>query len=152
MASKVGSFAALLLIAAGAAAAQGPVEEPPRIVLRSVGFAFDGAAVDPLSLPGLRLAAEWLQEHPDARLRIIGYTCELGGDVYNQSLSLQRAEGVRQVLVELGVSQDRLEVEGRGEQDPIAPNETPEGRALNRRVEFVVIQGGEDVRTIDDAS
>ena len=57
--------------------------------------------------------------HPDARLRIVGYTCELGADVYNQSLSLQRALGVKQVMIELGVAADRLEVEGRGELDPM---------------------------------
>ena len=120
-------------------------------MLRNVSFAFDGTAVDPLSLPSLRLAADWLAEHPDARLRIVGYTCELGAEVYNQSLSLQRALDVKRVMMELGVAEDRLEVEGRGELDPLAPNDTAEGRALNRRVEFVVIQGGEDVRTVDDS-
>ncbi len=146
------SLLVLLAVTTGPASAEEPVQEPPRIVLRSVTFAFDGAAVDPISLPGLRLAAEWLEEHPNARLRIVGHTCELGADLYNESLSLQRALGVKRVLMELGVAADRIEVEGRGERDPIAPNDTPEGRALNRRVEFVVVEGGEDVRTVDDAS
>ncbi len=141
-----------LALVAGPAPAQEPVTEPPRVVLRSVTFAFDGSEVDTVSLPGLRLVAEWMAENPDARLRIVGYTCELGAEIYNENLSLQRARGVKRVLVELGVSEDRLEIEGRGEADPIAPNDEPEGRALNRRVEFVVVRGGENVRTVDDAS
>lgn len=152
MSRSIATTAVLLAaLLAGPASGEQPVQEAPRVVMRSVTFPFDGAAVAPLSLPGLRLVADWMQENPEARLRIVGYTCELGAEVYNQSLSYQRALSVRSVLVELGVDEDRLDVSGRGEADPIAANGTPEGRALNRRVEFVVVRGADNVRTVEES-
>ena len=148
-------FVAML---AGAAFAEGPTdplavpaEGKPRIVLRSIKFAFDSASVDAGSLATLRLAAEWLEQHPNARLRIQGHSSAPGSEEYNLDLSRQRARGVMRVLVDYGVSPDRLEVVGYGESRPIAPNDTREGRALNRRIEFVVVEGGEAVKRAGDA-
>jgi OOP family OmpA-OmpF porin len=127
-----------------------PPEEPPRIVLRSIKFAFDSASVDAASVAMLRLVADWLEQHPEARLRIEGHSSAPGSEAYNLELSLQRARGVQRVLVDYGVAPDRLEVVGRGESQPLAPNDTREGRALNRRIEFVVVEGGEAVKRAAD--
>ncbi len=149
-----GSLLSLACLWAGAAFGQAAaqlVEKPSRIILRSVQFAFDSATVDAGSLATLDFTAKWMAQHPEARLRIEGHSSAPGGEAYNLELSRQRALGVQRVLVDYRVSPDRLEAVGRGESEPIASNDTPEGRALNRRVEFVVIQGGEAFRSREDS-
>ncbi|OYT68226.1 MAG: hypothetical protein CFK48_12330, partial [Armatimonadetes bacterium CP1_7O] len=79
--------------------------------------------------------------NPSIRLRIHGHT-DIGSvenPKHNQRLSEERAINVRQYLIRKGISPDRLEAVGHGNTQPIADNSTPEGRALNRRVEFEVI-------------
>ena len=70
------------------------------------------------------------------RVRVVGFTDSVGGEAANDVLSLSRATSVRNFLASRGVAADRLEVEGRGERDPIAPNDKDYGRALNRRIEI----------------
>ena len=79
-----------------------------------------------------------VKEHPEVgRIRIEGYTDNVGPPDMNLKLSRDRAESVRVALVERGVARDRLRTEGYGESHPVAPNRTRAGRAKNRRVEFV---------------
>ena len=70
------------------------------------------------------------------RVRVVGHTDSQGSDALNNPLSRDRAEAVRDYLVTQGVTASRIEVEGRGEQQPLADNATAEGRAKNRRVEI----------------
>lgn len=70
------------------------------------------------------------------RVQIVGYTDSLGSAAANETLSLARANSVRRHLLSKGVAANRIEVEGRGERDPLAPNDKAYGRALNRRVEI----------------
>jgi OOP family OmpA-OmpF porin len=107
-----------------------------RIVLRGVNFAFDKSDIDAASAVVLDAAAEQLQECPNVAVRVEGHTDWIGTDAYNQGLSERRAEAVRSHLVSRGVSASRLTAVGYGESQPIASNETDEGRALNRRVEL----------------
>ena len=76
----------------------------------------------------------------DVKIRITGHTDGLGNTRDNLELSLSRARAVRDYLVEMGVDQSRLEVEGMGARRPLATNDTPEGRARNRRTEIEVIE------------
>ena len=69
---------------------------------------------------------------------IVGFTDDVGSKAYNLDLSLRRAESVRNYMVAQGIDRRRLSVAGRGMADPFVSNSTPEGRAVNRRVEFVV--------------
>ena len=69
---------------------------------------------------------------------IIGYTDNVGDEADNSTLSLQRAEAVRDHLVSLGADGNKFQVSGAGETNPIADNDTDEGRAKNRRVEVAV--------------
>lgn len=79
-------------------------------------------------------------ENPEYNLSIYGHTDNVGADDMNMTLSQKRAESVRQYLVEKGVPESRIiEVQGFGESKPVATNDTPEGRAQNRRVEFKVV-------------
>ena len=80
-----------------------------------------------------------LKDYPGIRMRIEGHTDSDGGDDYNLELSQRRAMAVGQYLINAGVEPDRLEWQGFGETRPIASNQTAEGKAQNRRVEFHVI-------------
>ena len=117
-----------------------PGEVGSRFVFRALGFAHNTAELDPPSYVVLKVAAERMLEVPDVRVRIEGHTDNTGAAGYNQSLSLRRANHVRDALVALGIEAKRIETVGRGSSVPIEANDTAEGRALNRRVEFVVIE------------
>jgi outer membrane protein OmpA-like peptidoglycan-associated protein len=75
---------------------------------------------------------------PDIDVEIVGFTDDVGSKAYNLDLSLRRAESVRDYMVTQGIDGRRLSVAGRGMADALVSNSTPEGRAVNRRVEFVV--------------
>ena len=98
--------------------------------------AFDDAA------GGLTLdqIAGTLNEHPNAAVTVVGHTDDRGADDYNLKLSQQRAESVRRYLIGQGIAPDRMTSEGYGETRPIDDNNTPSGRAANRRVEFVILE------------
>jgi chemotaxis protein MotB len=91
-------------------------------------------------LPSLDRLAGLLAEHPGLSVRIEGYTDSLGDEQTNLALSRDRAEAVKQALVERGVAAGRLSAEGMGPARPIADNETAAGRAQNRRVEVYVVE------------
>ena len=79
-----------------------------------------------------------LRDNPGSTVRIIGHTDSTGSDAINNPLSLQRAESTRAYLADRGVNPARIAVEGRGESQPIADNNSDAGRARNRRVEIFV--------------
>jgi OmpA-OmpF porin, OOP family len=119
------------------APAPAPVQDNcGRIVLRGVNFAFDSAEIDPSSSVVLDAAADQLKECQNVAVRVEGHTDSVGSETYNQGLSERRAEGVQSHLVARGVSASRLTAIGFGESQPVASNDTEEGRALNRRVEL----------------
>ncbi len=76
------------------------------------------------------------------RVRIVGYTDSQGNETANDALSLARATSVRKHLEGKGVAAGRIEVEGRGARDPVAPNDKPYGRTLNRRIEIYLREPG----------
>jgi outer membrane protein OmpA-like peptidoglycan-associated protein len=119
-----------------------PVVEPvkPKFVLKNVSFAFDKADVDSLQEIYLNDLAIVLKERTDVLVVITGHTDNVGSEAYNNTLSLHRAEAVRNYLVKLGISTSRLKIEYKGPNAPAATNSTPEGRSLNRRVEFKFYQ------------
>lgn len=85
-----------------------------------------------------RVADALKRMDPDRKIVIEGHTDARGTDEYNRRLSEDRANAVRSYLLQRGVAPDRVTAVGRGEQAPIAPNQTAEGRASNRRVEIVI--------------
>ncbi|MEQ1439721.1 OmpA family protein [Fontimonas sp. SYSU GA230001] len=109
------------------------------IVLKSVHFAFDSAVLKDAAREVLDRVAEGLRNQPDLRVEIIGNTDALGSDAYNMQLSIARAASVRNYLISRGISPRRMDTAGHGERYPIADNDTEEGRAQNRRVEFRVL-------------
>jgi len=107
--------------------------------VQNIYFDFNKATIRAESLPALDKVAQALNDNPGGKVRIEGHTDAIAGDAYNQDLSERRAAAVRQALVERGVPGERLEAMGHGEAKPIAANDTPEGRADNRRIEFKVL-------------
>lgn len=114
-------------------------EEQTVVVLKAVHFEFASAKLTRDARVVLDRVAAGLRNQPDLRLEIIGNTDAKGTDAYNKHLSVARAASVRNYLIDRGIAGDRLESVGHGEENPIADNETEEGRGLNRRVEFHVL-------------
>jgi outer membrane protein OmpA-like peptidoglycan-associated protein len=110
-----------------------------KIVLRGINFDFDKSGIKPEFVPVLDEAVDILSATPDVKVIIEGHTCWIGTEKYNQGLSERRAASVCNYLVEKGISQNRLETVGYGETSPIADNQTLEGRRMNRRVEFKIL-------------
>ena len=105
-----------------------------------ISFATNRADIQPSLRPILDRFADGLRNNPNADVRIIGHTDSTGSDAINNPLSLERAESTRNYLTARGVSGARIQVEGRGSREPIASNDTAEGRAHNRRVEIFMGQ------------
>jgi OOP family OmpA-OmpF porin len=108
-----------------------------KIVTHGINFDFNKATIRPESMGTLNMVATILKENPEIKFEIGGYTDADGDDQYNLKLSEQRANTVLAQLVSMGVDQSRLTAKGYGEAKPISDNSTPEGKANNRRVEFV---------------
>jgi outer membrane protein OmpA-like peptidoglycan-associated protein len=103
-------------------------------------FNTDSVTLRPESQEQLGNIAAILKAYPNVHIKIGGYTDNTGDPQSNLNLSQERANGVRAELVALGISPDRLEAQGYGEQFPVADNSTAEGRAKNRRVSMRVTQ------------
>lgn len=112
--------------------------ELEKVVLR-FGFEYNSTAIDPGSQTYLKDLAALMKDNKNLRLKLTGYTDNIGSERFNQRLSQARADQVKQLLVGEGVAQDRIETEGRGMLDPLNDNATEADRALNRRVELRII-------------
>ena len=105
-------------------------------------FDFDKDTLRPDALPTLKKVADVIASHPGAPVLIEGYTDSKGKDSYNLKLSDRRAAAVKKWLVEeAGVNPDHIRTKGWGEAKPVTPNESPEGRQKNRRVEVTIKTG-----------
>ena len=110
-----------------------------KMILNNIFFETNKATLKPESTTELERVATLLIENPTIRLEISGHTDNVGSYRANQKLSEQRAKSVVDYLISKGVAKDRLEYKGYAFNQPIADNNTPEGRAQNRRVEFKVL-------------
>jgi outer membrane protein OmpA-like peptidoglycan-associated protein len=120
------------------------VKEGMAITLRGIYFDYNKATIKPESHPALADAAKILQENPGIKVEIQGHTDSDGSESYNQQLSERRAQSVVTYLIQnFAIDPTRLTAKGYGEMNPVASNSTPEGKALNRRVEFVILKSGQ---------
>lgn len=101
-------------------------------------FKFDSSKLEPGMINQLDEVMAKIAASPgDEKLQIIGHTDSTGPESYNQDLSERRAKAVADYLAEQGMSSDKLAVKGMGESQPVAENDTREGRSMNRRVEIL---------------
>lgn len=101
-------------------------------------FATDSASLSGGLVGDLRAVAASLVKYPNSSIEVIGHTDNVGEAAYNQDLSQRRAVAVAEVLRSSGVPSGRIATYGRGEDAPIASNQTASGRAANRRVEIII--------------
>lgn len=118
---------------APAAATAAPATFPS---LTAVHFATDSADLTPDDQATLTHAASYMKEHPEAHIRLEGYTDSTGNDPHNLTLSQRRSQSVAAFLKSQGVDGSRLTGEGFGPQNPVDTNATANGKADNRRVEL----------------
>ena len=108
-------------------------------ILKNIEFPFAKTAFSKSSVPELMEVVKWMEQHPTVRIEIGGYTDNVGTQATNMRVSEGRAKAVYDILVRYGVAAERLEYKAYGASNPIASNDTKEGRAKNRRVEMKVI-------------
>ena len=106
-------------------------------VASSINFATNSDRLLPTAFPTLEVVADFLKQHPDFKLKIIGHTDNVGSPLANQKLSEDRARAVVRALMERGVKYKQVIAIGRGETEPLTGNFSEEGRSENRRVEFI---------------
>jgi outer membrane protein OmpA-like peptidoglycan-associated protein len=111
---------------------------PKRFALDGVSFAPNSAVLTPAAPTSVESVAAAMKQDPHAKVRIETFVDSTGDVSYDQRLSVQRAYAVRDELVRLGVDPARIAIAGYGAEHPVAPADTPEGRANNSRVEVVV--------------
>ena len=107
-------------------------------VLHNIYFATGKTRILETSAPALNELYQFLLSRPAQRIRIVGHTDNIGSDRSNQVLSEGRCREVKQAMIDRGIQPERIDVEGRGERDPIVPNDTEDHRQMNRRVEIVL--------------
>lgn len=105
----------------------------------NITFEVDKSYVKPSFVETLDSVSLVLKEYTSTMIEVAGHTDSTGSDAYNQRLSQERADAVRQVLISQGVQAVRIDTVGYGESRPIASNSTPAGRQQNRRVELTLL-------------
>lgn len=106
-------------------------------------FDFDSSTLRESAKENLQKLAQIMGKDNDTNLLIVGHTDSIGNEQYNQSLSERRAQSAARYLMSQGISFSRIQTEGRGENEPIASNETEAGQQENRRVEVAIFASEE---------
>ena len=117
-----------------------PIRAGETIRLNNLFFDYGKAELRPESYPELERLVQFLERNPRYRVEIAGHTDDIGSDEFNLELSRKRAEAVVKYLLERGISRARLRAVGYGESRPLVPNISEENRAMNRRVEFKLLE------------
>ena len=111
---------------------------PKRFVFDNLNFETGSTQLTPESVPTVDSLVVILKAYPAVAVRLEGHTDSTGDAAANQKLSLDRAIVVKEIMIKGGIPDERLGTDGYGQEKPVAPNETEEGRAKNRRTELVV--------------
>ncbi|REG81561.1 OmpA family protein [Algoriphagus antarcticus] len=116
-----------------------PVAAGEEFVFENVFFEFDEYSLKSESISSLKRLVKFLTENPNVNILITGHTDNVGSTSYNQNLSLNRAKSVQEFLMSQGFHPGRVLVEGKGDKDPMVPNDNPQNQALNRRITIRVL-------------
>jgi outer membrane protein OmpA-like peptidoglycan-associated protein/tetratricopeptide (TPR) repeat protein len=114
------------------------VEKNKPIRLENVNFEIDSYQLDDAGKANINLLVEFMKANPEIKITLHGHTDNMGSTIYNEELSQRRVKSVRDYMVSQGITSARISFRGFGEKRPIADNSTKNGRALNRRVEFII--------------
>ena len=136
--ASAGSFISNIKITTAAPDTRNKLLTEGKLITYGIYFDVNKDVVKPESYGTLKDIAKILNEVPDVKVKIVGHTDADGQDAANLDLSKRRAASVKSELAKtFGVNADRLDTDGMGESQPVASNDTPVNKALNRRVEFV---------------
>jgi outer membrane protein OmpA-like peptidoglycan-associated protein len=124
-------------IAEGAVKLYDKLMQDGKIVTSGIRFDVNKATIKPESMGVINSILQLMKEHPELNFSVEGHTDSDGDDASNQNLSERRAQAVVAELTKIGIAGNRLTSKGWGESKPVGPNNTAEGKAANRRVEFV---------------
>jgi outer membrane protein OmpA-like peptidoglycan-associated protein len=109
------------------------------VVLQHIQFEYNSAALTDDSQTGIQMLADFLQRNPELKVELAGHTDDVGSATYNLKLSSERAEVVRNALIDKDIEEFRLVAKGYGATKPLVPNDSEEHRAMNRRTEMIII-------------
>jgi OmpA-OmpF porin, OOP family len=127
-----------LRLGVGAPDTRKKILEQKKWVTHGILFDVNSATIKPESYGTLKEMADVMKEYADLKVKIVGHTDADGSDAANLDLSKKRAASVKESLAkEFGIDESRMETDGKGESEPIDKNDTPAGKANNRRVEFI---------------
>ena len=137
MTRQGGAYLKNIRIAKGAVPLYDKFITDGKFVTTGIKFDINKASIKPESMGTINYVVKMMTDHPDLKFSVEGHTDSDGDDALNMKLSEARAKAIRDKMVELGIDGSRLTSKGYGESKPITGNDTPEGKAQNRRVEFV---------------
>jgi outer membrane protein OmpA-like peptidoglycan-associated protein len=136
--ASCGSYISNLRITSAAPDMRSKLLTEGKLISYGIYFDVNKDVVKPESYGTLKGIADVLNENPDVKVKIVGHTDSDGADAANMDLSKRRGASVKDALVkDFGIDASRLQSDGMGETQPIAPNDTPVNKALNRRVELI---------------
>jgi outer membrane protein OmpA-like peptidoglycan-associated protein len=142
--AKAGAYTVRLTVddgRGGSDTASCPITIIRRVVISEaerVLFDFDKADLRPEGQKIIAGVVQEMKENPQLQAQLVGHADAIGSDQYNMGLSRRRAEAVRNAMVRMGIATNRITVDARGEREPVASNDTKQGRAQNRRVEITL--------------
>jgi len=138
--ASCGSYISNIRITSAAPDIRSKLLTEGKLVSYGIYFDVNKDVVKPESYGTLKGIADVLNENPDVKVKIVGHTDSDGADAANLDLSKRRGNAVKEELIkDFGIDASRLESDGMGETQPVAPNDTPANKALNRRVELIKI-------------
>jgi len=111
-----------------------------RFVFNDLKFESNSTRLTADSVPTVKSLTTVLKAYPAVTVALEGYTDSTGDPSANKKLSLDRADAVKDIMVKDGIAESRVTAEGRGDENPVASNDTEQGRAMNRRLELVVLK------------
>ena len=117
-----------------------PIEKGAKVVLNNIFFETGKATLSPQSRLELEKAIDLMKTNPSMVIEVGGHTDNVGDEAFNMKLSHERAKSVRDYLVNGGITSPRIQAKGYGKSNPVASNDTDEGRKTNRRTEFVILE------------